>query len=469
MELGDFFMYLNGPFLVVSLHHSKANEAIHLTGISPDIMAWNSETWLLSLKSVESYWRSVAGEDLVQTLRALLDKMLDQETLPHIGRASCYRATYAHNPWRALLLHRNMEERHINGLVGETSQMALKLFTQIRWDQLWTLGREVCSHFCEIKQKSESKKLEKVLNLMESSFAGLGLKYPGSLSNLPHTQIERRFSDWGMRLWEWTWWSPEKDIKQAYFPWKTWESPKLYEVFHDLEEDINQWNLVEEKLRLDLVKLANALPSYLRVLEMNWCVDLDQDTQLIVPILFRSPMNLSLDLPDSKVILKQIYHGFWGTLDSSIEKNDDKLGLKSWYLKVTKYVLARQELKSLFSDTDRSHEVEILSNRLIVPLLRFELSDDPWPEFSFKPAKIKESVTHHTDFRSLDRPLFLWKTPVPAKEPKTKRFLERVSNRWWEKGSFGRRDYYSSRDLEGQFHWMFKDQEGFWYQHGIFA
>ncbi len=462
-------MHLSGPFMVVSLQHTRAHERTRLSEISPDIMAWDSERWLISLKSVDSYWKSVGGEDLLQTLRSLLDKMFDQAALPHIGQASCYRASFAQNPWRALLLHRSMEERQINGLVGESSQVAFKLYSKARWDQFWALGRDVCFHLRDTNQKQESKKLEKVLNIMESSFAGLGIKQANSLSDIPHNQIERRFSDWGLRLWEWTWWSPEKDIRQIYFPWKTWEESKKYEILRDLDENLNQWDQVEEELRADIRKLSSNLPAYLRVLEMSWSVHLDKDTHLNVPILFRSPMNLALDLPDAKIVLKQIHHGFWGTLDSSIQKTDNKLGLKSWCLKITKHVFARQELKSLFCDTDRSSEVAILSNRLISPLLRFELSDDPWPEHSFKAMEIGQSHVNSTCFRSSDRPLFLWKLPIPAKEPKAKRFLERVSSRWWEKGRFGRRDYYSSQDQEGQCHWMFKDQEGFWYQHGIFA
>jgi hypothetical protein len=244
---------------------------------------------------------------------------------------------------------------------------------------------------------------------------------------------------------------------------------QTHEVAHSFEHELKDWSAIENELRCDLMKLSKNMGEQLRVLELSWTLYLDDESKFNIPIIFRYPMNLFLDLPSGKTILKHLYHGFWGTLEQTGKDESNDLGIKGWSLQLTKHVYAKKEARSLFINASRSEDVKELGNRISVQLFRFHLSQDPWPEYSYKQVDSENINFQNILPKDQSRPLFLWKSPIPSKSPSHRLFLERVSQRWWEKGNFGRRDYYRCSDEEGQSHWVFKNQEGLWYHHGIFA
>jgi len=464
-------MLVKGPFLVVSSCQANEKTQRIMMEISPDVMFFGGGKWLVALGSVVSYWRGVSQDDLPQTIRKILDENFNEQPLASIGQASHYRATIANGPWRALLIANLMEERSITGLIQETSGVWRNLSQLVKWSDIWSLGHEVRKHLIDQdKKQNVAKNLLKTLNLMEKSFLNIGVHSPNKLSNIPKDQIWRRFSDWGLRIWEWTWDSGTGFGNNDHFPWKQHIEKEIFFVERQLDDEIKDWAHIEDALRKDLNLLASACSENICITQMDWLINLDNGLSYVVPVVFRCPMDLKKDLPEGKSFLKYIFHNFWGNLNLMGQKNLEVLGIKSWRLEVKKYLLSRREAQSLFRDADFSFEVLSLEGRLSTPLIRYKLTKDPWPEFSYAMAEVGEKkFLDNQMYPSMDRPLFVWKHPIPAKEPPDKFFLERVSLRWWEKGNFGRRDYYRTLDQEGQVHWVFKDQNGFWYQHGIFA
>jgi hypothetical protein len=463
-------MILAKSFMVVSFTKKEVDQSSTVHALSPDFMQWGENRWLISLGAVESYWCGTSNGDLPQKLRELLDKRFHASSVTLIGQMVSYRAAFARNPWRALLLHSLMEDRKINGLVQEFSQAGEGLFQHLRWDHLWRIGYEVYHHLrSKGKGEKESRKLKTTLLLMEKAFSGIGIHHPENISRIPSEQIERRFSDWGLRIWEWTWWSPAEGIREIYFPWIPWLGERKYEVTHFFEHELRDWSAIENELRCDLVKLSKDMSEMLRIFGLRWTLYLEDESKFDIPVVFRYPMNLFSDLPNGKIILKHLYHSFWGTLEQVGRDDSNNLGIKAWSVEVTKHVYAKRETRSLFHSTSDFEDIKDLETRTSVQFFRFYLSQDPWPEYSYR--QVDSEDNHFATFLPKDqnRPLFLWKSPIPSKSPSHKLFLERVSQRWWEKGNFGRRDYYKYRDEEGQSHWVFKDQEGIWYKHGIYA
>ena len=69
------------------------------------------------------------------------------------------------------------------------------------------------------------------------------------------------------------------------------------------------------------------------------------------------------------------------------------------------------------------------------------------------------------------RPIYVYRTARPRQQPRRHgQFLERIQVKWWRQseGQPMSRDYYSLREGMSR-SWLYRDQQGDWYEHGLFS
>lgn len=295
-------------------------------------------------------------------------------------------------------------------------------------------------------------------------------------------------------------------------------SPLL--VSRHLDFTAQNWSEIEELMRQDFSKLCalDAWSSEDKVVCLEWSVITSDSVTCPIPINFRMPHHMKSEVPHHKTALRQAHYNFekmdFFLSDFNLMKvkilSDDILceskmeehesegandenqasGIIGWVIQVKERILIPSFVKSLFGFESSDDALVSVLNRFKVDAVCFHLEKDWLPEDSFtKDGSMEDN--HHQNLLSrgerneksfkkeyapfiypnFKRPLFLFEKAQPASEPEGElSFLERSMDKWWRKrqGSL-RRDYYLHKNEQGQNLWVYKDEKGRWFKHGIFS
>ncbi len=441
--------------------------------LSPEVMHWAEDVWLIDLASCQAYWQSRA-----QTRQLSFHQLL-LEQLDQLCGAHHYRAVLGDHPWQALLLLPCLAQQNYFGLMNRHSSMGENLLQALSWDDWWQACACYAAH-----SPGESARLElqKRRRPMQLAMRRLGCNTPHHLKKMPPEQIRRRFGAFLGHLWGLTWQPPSQPLLNDtpipfLVPWRRKAQEMDPCVRRTLDAPARDWDVLETYLREDLnrFRLLSSFKNGERILALEWKIVLYNLQELPVFILFRHPHSLQHDYPQQRTALLQISFALQKALqEQRLNQPDDPcFWIVSWELRITQKLQPPPRQLTLFNEGENSAWEELLSleNQLPAPLESYALRDDWVPEDSFVQSgqeKIQPPMLDNSgSLRSLgrSRPLYMQKKAYPLSRPGQSllwKFRERTMEKWWIRpGQNAVRDYYEvlcdqqllwvAREAAGQF------------------
>src|SRR5690606_27244538 len=104
-----------------------------LMALSPRIMHWHEDVWLIDLQVSASYWRVQAlqqGISVMDVIRTVLEHAMAAEN-------GFYRAALADHPWQAILLFEAMKHRSLSGVLKLDATFGGTVYREISWSTWW--------------------------------------------------------------------------------------------------------------------------------------------------------------------------------------------------------------------------------------------------------------------------------------------------------------------------------------------
>ena len=134
------------------------------------------------------------------------------------------------------------------------------------------------------------------------------------------------------------------------------------------------------------------------------------------------------------------------------------------------------ENKSFFSDSHAGGEewlrlVERLQARLgSDAVYGLGIHQDHRPELAWGPVSLGQGSFPKEESQNGPRPIWLLNPPRRLREGEFVLLAgpERIESGWWD-GADARRDYFIARTGEGSMAWIYREREGSWLLHGLFA
>ena len=532
-------------YIAVALDESAAKDgAEKLRALTPRLMQWSENIWLLDIRPCSTYWGVQArqrGENVYETVRQVLTAAFSSEQTAKGKMAegtaapvSNFYAASAGSPWAAIVLASQMYERKLPGFIDLSSSFAVNLYREVSWDNWFSCVQRLGVHFQSKKRRAFNEDtLRRQCTQMEQSVKRLGIAMPWHMRTMDSMSIKRRFGVVLQEVWEWTFsiLSTSSTLTSAMatpslhqddgFPWTATEVVETPTVARHLEYPLVEWDYIEPVLKEDLDKLCDlsTWDTNERVLSLEWRLVFPDMTCLCVPIPFRHPHYLRQEKGLHKTALLQARYSFEAAIPGSqldISRLDEHLPtmpIVSWQVSITERLAMPPVLRNLFGgfssgfdDDGESHPLAMLvslENKLPAPLECYDFCNDWVPEDSFDLVTARErslgssyssgqgssakltrndSAAGNDAYRSLRglgcaRPLFLYRKPQvfdPAGKSTAWIFCERTMDKWWRQAevnspSAHQRDYYWLTDSDNRGLWVFKNNLGQAYVHGIFS
>ncbi|HYX37309.1 MAG TPA: hypothetical protein VE954_29750 [Oligoflexus sp.] len=484
LSFPDFTRNLQSPqqdrFLALQWPASPAEAKQLGHSLSPEVMHWAEDVWLIDLASCQVYWQSQA-----QTRRMSFHQLLLGH-LDEICGVSSYRAVLGDHPWQALLLLPCLAQQNYFGLINRHSSMGDNLLQGLSWDDWW----QACTRYAEHSPGEGSRvELQKRRRPMQLAMRRLGCSTPHHLKKMPPEQIRRRFGAFLGDLWSLTWQPPSPPLlpnsaAPMLFPWQSEVQGADLCVRRTLDAPARDWDVLETYLRDDLnhFPLLSSFKKGERILALEWKIVLYNLQELPVSILFRHPHSLQHDYPQQRTALLQISFALQKALQQQrlSEFEDPCFWIVSWELRITQKLQPPPRQLTLFNEGESSAWEELLNleNQLPAPLEAYALRDDWVPEDSFARAG-QETIAppqpeHVTSLNSLgrSRPLYMQKKAYPLFRPGQSllwKFRERTMEKWWIRpGQTAVRDYYEVL-CDQQLLWVARESAGHFLVLGVYG
>ena len=484
-------------FLGIRTDVSDGGQFLSLT---PKVMKWSEDTYLLDLTSVHLYWSQLAREvglSFVEYLSSILSELTTANTT----------VTLASHPWHALLLLCVAADRPTLNFLDAQSHLGRKLLQDTTWSHWISRCHELRDHFMEYSGKDafgSLLSLSKTINRLQFT-------HVSQMSDIDSPAMHRRFGKLAATAWRWTWSSSqsektnhsnqsslfEKTDQKTFgddFPWLNIAVKESPYVSRYIETHLRHWDHISPLLSEDLDKLCNLTcwTSNERVVSLEWVLSFSCSPSLRIPVLFRHPHSLHRESGHHKTALLQAFH-CWQSANSS-QKKPEKAGdtyisddsITDWTLTVRDRLMIDPQVRSIFKDdlSQDSSKLQRLENSLPVPLIEYCTSDHYCPEYSFEQQthiqreitskmiafdNIAKIATHQR------RPLFIYQNPQKPQDQDQSSgliFSERVATTWWSKESVNTntcRDYYIRMTDDGLLQWVFQNDDGTFRVHGIYG
>ncbi len=446
--------------------------------LTPRLMSWEDDVWLLDVTPCLSYWRQRAGTKGVFGLFQDILKRFKPNPL---------RVCAAQNPWQAVLLMLLMRERNMHGFVHIGQNFGLSIYQQLSWNIWWQGWVSLKRHFSAVTAKTKQRKLEQEMRGAERAIERMRWANPYDCQHLSGESLKRRFGQTIAMVLMWTFGLHDEPqglwpMIDDEFPFIPYASPESATKDRHLDFPLCDWQPIEELLREDFDALCKH-PAYAAqdlVTSLEWSLTLHDLSYLTVPIVFRYPHDLRADAPLHPVALLQANLNFL-SVRSQLEKKYEELGqlpppIIGWKLEIKGALPTMHQMFDLFEGATAQElsELNRLENLVAVPLVKYDLTEDWCPEASFiARSEVEPRPVEQPSLEALgrSRPPFIYHQPIPLPTSplsSLKRFLERTMDKWWRSHANKQRDYYLMIDGEEQ-KWVFQDSQGRWFKHGLFA
>jgi len=442
-------------YMAVSLER----EPDSLMALSPRIMHWHDNVWLVDLQVSASYWRVQALQqdcDVMDIVRSILTHTIASDE-------GFYRAALADHPWQAILLFEAMEHRSLAGLLKLEAPFGASVYREISWATWWSSSLNFAKH-CELTQLEKRKfnggQFRSRCSQMQKAMKRLGIKTPWGLSEMDPMQIKRRFGKAMHDLCQWSFrksdnfsnhvndhvndhilanncfhgFALQRNLfgQECDFPWVTFTSPEQPKVSRHLDFPLTEWEQISPILCSDLDRLCNLDEFRVgeRIVSLEWRIVFQDLSYLVIPIKFRHPHSLHNEMTRHCTALLQALYAFESSLRGSpLDKArlDELIPIEpivSWAVSISERLVLPDQLVNLFADSQgatgetgeagqagqagsasntrllsliaKEKELLEIENRLPVILESYELRHDTLPEDSYAVFNRKESYEVET-------------------------------------------------------------------------
>ena len=469
-----------------------------LFSLTPRIMRWDENTYLIDLEPVYRYWSSLAkAQDLsiVEYMSSILTE-LTPGTL---------RAVLAPHPWQALLLLQTTAKRSTLNFVDAQSYLGRRCLQDVTWNDWLVYCHGLRDHLQNHTSKKSAKDNTGSLTTLTKTISRLQFTHITQMSDIDPESMQRRFGKLAATAWRWTWMSKPETTQQPRglfdtpfeddFPWVNIALTETPSVGRHLEASLREWDHITPLLREDLDKLCSLAcwNSRERVVSLEWELSFSCSPSLRIPVLFRHPHPLHRESGHHKTALLQAFHSWQKAL---LSKNKPGASgelyitgdsITDWSLIVKERLTFAPKFHSVFNDdlAKDSAKLHDLENSLGVALEEFSPTDHWAPEYSYErkiiniseePGRISSAENLGWMATNQRRPLFIYKTPhTPPDRHHSSGliFTERVSKAWWSDPSdqiqSSCRDYYLRMTDDGLLQWVFQNDDGSLRVHGVYG
>ena len=447
--------------------------------ISPEIMHWRDDLWIIDLNSTKRYWYATSlqkNQSLEDALKEQLNISLDS-----------FQWINCKHPWQGLILLPMLsEERRLYYFEEDYCQ---NLARSISWESWLKESDTLYKHLQNlVKQTALSKfstKRSQLLRAMER----LGLEDVYDLEQADTSSIQKRFGLWIAKLWEWTFPQKRSDLPLMQglqdlneFPWICEKPKQTAAKMRALDYSVDQWDQLEPFLQEDIAHIEKAFlrQKKISVCQIDWSLELYGGQSFSLKIDFRNPYAIFDDAPVFNTALTQARYQFeaWQK-DLSEEKSFhdylEAYKIVSWKLEVSKNIYLQQSEQSLEIDSGITNYYKILDleNKLPKPIEHYRIKKG----FAIKAHETKEKTegifTQKDNLwtkTASHRPLYYKTTQKKLRNlPYRSFFLERNSTDWWkeEHSEDYNWDFYKSH-YQRNWNWIVKNSFGEIYELGRF-
>ncbi len=226
---------------------------------------------------------------------------------------------------------------------------------------------------------------------------------------------------------------------------------------------MNSWGEISYHLGEDLNRLSKLFQQ--NVLKLQWVITLVDLTELNYEIDFRNPHSLSSEINSHDTSLRQFQFAF----DKMVQefKNKDELFMLSSWRIIASHLIATDFIERELLPASDLHDILKVENKLSSPFIRYTLTEDFMPEYSFKEC---DNFEQKNSSHPAIRPLFLFPQPREISTEISSAnlvFTERVSTHCWDQ-DYQVRDYFLEKSIPAR--WVFWDHMSKkWYEHGLFG
>jgi hypothetical protein len=483
-------------FLAVSSSHFKKEAQ---SFFSPRMMRWEDDVMIFDLRPCRLFWQNHAdqrGVSLTELFKDLVSEITNETATSF--------AVVAETPWRAVLMLDHLREKNLTGLVSLYDSFSKGLFSQISWASWWRSCHLFSTHQHVMTRFSRGSRwnsttFQRQSTQLQKSARRLGLDRPSDLTRVSTTGIQRRFGAQLRELWEQAFLGGTADPSTTHeFPWINHETKELPSVKRHLDYGLEAWDHIQPILQEDLDRLCRTEVKIqdMRIVSLEWRLTFADLTSHPIAIQYRHPHCLYREIGHHKTTLLQAYYNFQvprATEDQStvsaaakdavriVKDESQTKTVIAWSLQVKEQMTMPLVTSQLFTEgsTEKSRLLD-LENLLPTALEKYSLTEDWQPESAYvskeaaTPSQDLTDLTHLYLEGAKNRPLYIFNCPepLPRFEGSTLwKFLERTMCHWWKKDlkAPNYRDYYCLIDSNQKRHWVFKDNKGRTYQHGLFA
>lgn len=449
--------------------------------LSPDVMHWQHDIWLIDLQSTQNFWLAQAQQQNL-SLSESYQQVLQKFSLS-------YTAIQVAHPWQALVLLAQLKESpriyHFHEAFCQNH------FRNLSWSEWLSQSDSLHSIYDQLSYpllgKDFSRRKKQLLRAMQI----MGFE---NLCDFPDTEIsaiQKRFGYAIAKLWEWSF--PDKaqslpllQLAQELneFPWIA-ATPKV-EVIQErhLDYSLDRWEEIQLFLAEDFLLLyqKHIHNPYQCLCELQWQVQLYSGECFRLAIYFRNPYPIANEFPHFSTALQQCefqFNAWQSKLRSDPFCNDypEASKIVAWKIQITKSLYTSASQLSLSGEHDDfASELELLQieNKLARPFQRLASPHNFQCPIGLDPTtdSANSSSENHSLWQSAGylRPLFLSaQIQTVARLPYRREFLERSDASWWcsENNGDSSFDFFKTYEQQ-QWRWLVRRSSGDIYEIGRF-
>jgi hypothetical protein len=453
-----------------------------LRALTPHLMLWEEDLWLLHLTPCMSYWELHAQakqKTIQQILEEEIQNMCHSQKASPDGEVKVYTACMGYDPWWSLLSCSLLASRNLRGFFSSHQKITKNLWSALSWSLWWQLVHTSLLHEGDKKKLSNFQKSKRHMQL---TMRRLNLASPHAAKDIPSSQIRRRFGVTIASFWERTWAREEGKLsaESESFPWKQFLISERAEVTRHLDSLLCEWDDIAEILRADLNRLAflDSFKEGQRILAMEWKIVLYDLQEILLPILFRHPHCIRQESPHQRTALLQALYAFQSNVQKHKRVSCEPSWIAGWTVSIRTAWQQPLIAKSLFEPEAGDFDTLMtLENQLERPLESYQVITDWVPEDSFQvnstDRQLDASSNRNIVLLGRQRPLFLMKAIHSFEaegQSRIWKFRERTMDKWWHKNRSlnSVRDYYQVLSQD-RLAWVFRDEKGRFFLHGIYG